>query len=107
MKVNNKSFIRKIAKNILKENKIRRNILMIAIILTSILFTTIFAVVFGILKSMEFETMKSVGTISHGSFENLRDEDIKIISKNSDIKNYSIRTKVGIIDDIKGKLEKK
>lgn len=101
MKVNNKSFIRKIAKNILKENKIRRNILMIAIILTSILFTTIFAVVFGILKSMEFETMKSVGTISHGSFKNLRDEDIKIISKNSDIKNYSIRTKVGIIDDNK------
>ena len=50
---------------------------------------------------MEIQTMKTIGTISHGSFKELSDKDINILSKDKDIKEFSIREKVGILDDEK------
>lgn len=101
MKVKNKAYIRHLAKNILNANKSRRNILLLAIALTSILFTSLFSVAIGIGKSMETQTMKTIGTISHGSFKELSDKDISILSKDKDVKEFSIREKVGILDDEK------
>ena len=98
MKVNNKAYIRRLAKSILNANKSRRNILLLAIALTSILFTSLFSVALGLGKSMETQTMKTIGTISHGSFKELSDKDISILSKDKDIKEFSIREKVGILD---------
>ena len=101
MKVKNKAYIRSLAKSILNANKSRRNILLLAIALTSILFTSLFSVALGLGKSMETQTMKTIGTISHGSFKELSDKDINILSKDKDIKEFSIREKVGILDDEK------
>ena len=101
MKVKNKAYIRKLAKNILNANKSRRNILLLAIALTSILFTSLFSVALGLGKSMETQTMKTVGTISHGSFKELSDEDVEILTHDKDIKDFSVREKVGILDDEK------
>ena len=101
MKVKNKAYIVRLSKNILNANKSRRNILLLAIALTSILFTSLFSVALGLGKSMETQTMKTIGTISHGSFKELSDKDINILSKDKDIKEFSIREKVGILDDEK------
>ncbi len=101
MKVKNKAYIRHLAKNILNANKSRRNILLLAIALTSILFTSLFSVALGLGKSMETQTMKTVGTISHGSFKDICDEDVKILTHDKDIKDFSVREKVGILDDEK------
>ena len=101
MKVKNKAYIRNLAKNILNANKSRRNILLLAIALTSILFTSLFSVALGLGKSMEVQTMKTIGTISHGVFKELSDKDINILSKDKDIKEFSIIEKVGILDDEK------
>ncbi|MDU5466821.1 MAG: FtsX-like permease family protein [Peptoniphilus harei] len=101
VKVKNKAYIVRLAKNILNANKSRRNILLLAIALTSILFTSLFSVALGLGKSMETQTMKTIGTISHGSFKELSDKDISILSKDKDIKEFSIREKVGILDDEK------
>ena len=101
MKVKNKAYIRRLAKSILNANKSRRNILLLAIALTSILFTSLFSVALGLGKSMETQTMKTIGTISHGSFKELSDKDISILSKDKYIKEFSIREKVGILDDEK------
>ena len=101
MNVNNKAYIRRLAKSILNANKSRRNILLLAIALTSILFTSLFSVALGLGKSMETQTMKTIGTISHGSFKELSDRDISILSKDKDIKEFSIIEKVGILDDEK------
>ena len=101
MNVNNKTYIRRLAKNILNANKNRRNILLLSIALTSILFTSLFSVALGLGKSMETQTMKTIGTISHGSFKELSDKDISILSNDKDIKEFSIREKVGILDDEK------
>lgn len=101
MKVKNKAYIRRLAKSILNANKSRRNILLLAIALTSILFTSLFSVALGLGKSMETQTMKTVGTISHGSFKDISDEDIEILTQDKDIKDFSVREKVGILDDEK------
>ena len=101
MKVKNKAYIRSLAKNILNANKSRRNILLLAIALTSILFTSLFSVALGLGKSMETQTMKTIGAISHGSFKELSNKDIEVLSKDKDIKEFSIREKVGILDDEK------
>ncbi|MBZ2387100.1 ABC transporter permease [Anaerococcus murdochii] len=101
MKVKNKAYIRRLAKSILNANKSRRNILLLAIALTSILFTSLFSVALGLGKSMETQTMKTIGTISHGCFKELSDKDINILSKDKDIKDFSIREKVGILNDEK------
>ena len=98
MKVKNKAYIRSLAKNILNANKGRRNILLLAIALTSILFTSLFSLALGLGKSMETQTMKTIGTISHGSFKELSDKDINILSNDKDIKEFSIIEKVGILD---------
>ncbi len=50
---------------------------------------------------METQTMKTVGTISHGSFKDICDEDVEILTHDKDIKDFSIREKVGILDDEK------
>lgn len=101
MKVKNRAYIRRLAKNILNANKSRRNILLLAIALTSILFTSLFSVALGLGKSMERQTMKTIGTISHGSFKDICDEDVKILTHDKDIKDFSVREKVGILDDEK------
>ena len=101
MKVKNKAYIVRLSKNILNANKSRRNILLLAIALTSILFTSLFSVALGLGKSMETQTMKTVGTISHGSFKELSDEDVEILTHDKDIKDFSVREKVGILDDEK------
>ena len=101
MKVKNKAYIRGLAKNILNANKSRRNILLLAIALTSILFTSLFSVALGLGKSMETQTMKTIGTISHGSFKDTSDEDIEILTQDKDIKDFSVRKKVGTLDDEK------
>lgn len=101
MKVKNKAYIRHLAKNILNANKSRRNILLLAIALTSILFTSLFSVALGLGKSMETQTMKTVGTISHGSFKDICDEHVEILTHDKDIKDFSVREKVGILDDEK------
>ena len=101
MKVKNRAYIKRLAKNILNANKSRRNILLLAIALTSILFTSLFSVALGLGKSMETQTMKTIGTISHGSFKELSDEDVEILTHDKDIKDFSVREKVGILDDEK------
>lgn len=101
MKVKNRAYIKRLAKNILNANRSRRNILLLAIASTSILFTSLFSVALGLGKSMETQTMKTIGTISHGSFKDICNEDVEILTHHKDIKDFSVREKVGILDDEK------
>lgn len=71
MKVNNKKVLRTLTWRNLKANKLRNIIAVIAIALTSTLFTTIFAVGGNMLQSMQNATMRQVGTSSHGGLKYL------------------------------------
>lgn len=61
IKVNNKKTIHAIAKGAFKANKMRNIFAVIAIVLTSILFVTIFTMSSSLIKSMEESTMRQVG----------------------------------------------
>ncbi|MEG3074370.1 MAG: hypothetical protein RR867_09165, partial [Ruthenibacterium sp.] len=71
LKVNNKKTIRKLAASSFRANKLRNLFAVIAIILTTVLFTGLFTVVGSLLSSMEESTMRQVGSNFHGAFKYL------------------------------------
>lgn len=99
-KVSNKKIINKIAISSLKNNRRRNIIAFIAIALTTLLFTSLFTIGFGMKSSMEFETMRMVGTTFHGEFKRINKEDIDKLKTHSLIKETGIRQMIGsVIND--------
>lgn len=92
MKIKNQKAIKNIAFKQFKANKIRNRFAIIAIALTTILFTSLFTIGFGLMKSMEQNTMRQVGGSSHGGFKYLTQEEYDVLSRHPLIKdiNFSI-----------------
>ncbi|MEW9094891.1 MAG: FtsX-like permease family protein [Clostridiaceae bacterium] len=87
---NNSKTTKKLAHRTLKANKSRNVFAILAIVLTTLLFTSVFTVGTNLLKSMEIATMKQVGSSAHGSFKGLTEEQYKKIIKHPLIKDYGI-----------------
>ncbi len=99
MKVNNKKCVRKIAMRCLMANK-RRNIITIAaIVLTAILFTTLFTIALSMNASYEKSIFRQLGGSNHGTFKDLTDEQVEVLEGNGLIRAYGVRTIAGIIDE--------
>lgn len=95
LKVKNKKLINKITLSLLKYNKNRNIISSFAIILTALMFTTIFTVGFGLKKSMEYERMRLSGGDYHISFKNLDSKEVSDLRNNKIIKSSSNRNVIG------------
>ncbi len=89
---NNKAIIKKLTKNSIKANKIRNIFAIIAIAITTILFTSLFTIGMGIKNSMEQQTMRQVGGYAHGSYKYITQDELDKIKKHPSIKElgYSI-----------------
>ena len=99
MKVNNKKCVRKIAMRSLMANK-RRNIITIAaIILTAVLFTTLFTITLSINASYEKSIFRQLGGSNHGTFKDLTDDQLTALTESRLIKAYGVRTIAGIIEE--------
>ena len=99
MKVNNNKCVRKIAMRCLMANK-RRNIITIAaIVLTAILFTTLFTIALSMNASYEKSIFRQLGGSNHGTFKDLTDEQVEVLEGNGLIRAYGVRTIAGIIDE--------
>lgn len=99
MKVNNKKCVRKIAMRCLMANK-RRNIITIAaIVLTAILFTTLFTIALSMNASYEKSIFRQLGGSNHGTFKDLTDDQLTALTESRLIKAYGVRTIAGIIDE--------
>ena len=96
MKVNNKKCVRKIAKRCLLANKRRNVITMVAIILTAVLFTTLFTITLSINASYETSIFRQLGGKNHGTFKEVSDDKLDILKENKHIKEYGERRVVGI-----------
>lgn len=94
-KVKNKKLINKTTLSLLKYNKNRNIISSFAIILTALMFTTIFTVGFGLKKSMEYERMRLSGGDYHISFKNLDIKEVSDLKNNKIIKSSSNRNVIG------------
>lgn len=85
VKVDNGETIHTLAGRFIKVNKNRNIIAVIAIILTSVLFTSVFTASFSIIKSNMESEMRIAMDKSHVSVENLTKEQYEKISKDHEI----------------------
>lgn len=87
---NNKAIVNKLAKRSIRANRIRNIFAIVAIILTTVLFTSVFTIGISMMKSIEYSTMRQVGTSAHGGFKYLTTEQYEILKGHKDIKEYGI-----------------
>lgn len=94
---NNSAIIRMLTMKTLKANKLRNIFAIIAIALTTLLFTSIFTVGIGIINSFEQETMRQSGGSAHGTFKYLNEDELDRIKVHPLIKDfgYSIMVSKG------------
>ena len=90
-----KKCIRKLGIKSMKASKGRNIIAIIAIMLTAILFTTFFTILFSINASVEDANFRQIGTYSHGEFKALSQEQYDKIKDDPLIKEYGLRIIVG------------
>ncbi|MGL4483972.1 MAG: ABC transporter permease, partial [Anaerovoracaceae bacterium] len=90
--VSNKKAIAKLAKKSYKANKLRNTFAIVSIILTTLMFATLFTVALNLINSYEQETMRQVGSSYHGGFKYMTKEQYEKIKTHPLIKDigYSI-----------------
>lgn len=96
MKVANKKIIRHLSFQSMKASKFRNIIAILAIALTSILFTSLFTIAMSIGYSIEQSNFRQVGGYSHGEFKYLTEEQFEELKGDSLIKEYALRRFVGM-----------
>lgn len=100
LKVNNKKTIYLLAKSSFMANKMRNLFAVVAIILTTVLFTGLFTVASSLLASMEESTMRQVGGNSHGGFKYLTMEQYDKLKTHKSIKSISYSGVLGIAENL-------
>ena len=98
MNVKNRKCIRKLSWRSLWASRKRNIIAIIAIALTALLFTALFTIVMSINSSYEMYTFHQVGAYCHGTFKEVREEQIERISAHSNVKAVGKRITIGYTD---------
>lgn len=96
MKVKNQGCIRRLSiKTVLAARK-RNTIAVLAIALTALLFTSLFTIVLSINETNQGYQFRSVGTSSHGSFKEVMEDQIAVLSAHPKVKATGIRKVIGL-----------
>ena len=90
-KIRNQGVINRIADRTRKAGKSRNIIAVLAIALTTILFTTLFTVGGSIIKKQQESTMRQVGGSAHAGFKYLTEQEYDIVKKDDKLKEVSYR----------------
>lgn len=96
MKNNNGKVIRDLSRGSMRKNKMRNFFAILAIVLTTILFTVTFTLTAGVLKSIESDTMRQVGTTAHAGFKDLTKEQYETLSADQQVKDCSYTAFFGV-----------
>ena len=99
MKVNNRKCITKMATRLLFANKRRNLITIFAIILTAVLFTSLFTIMLSINASYETGTFRQLGGYAHGTFKDVTQAQEEKLIGHRNIKAYGERMVLGTISD--------
>lgn len=94
-RVANGRCITNISKKSILANKKRNSILLVAVILTTVMLTTLFTVGSSLVKSMETATCYQVGTSSHAGFKYLTQEEYDELVTDSQIRGLAYSIIVG------------
>ena len=95
-RVNNKKVLTLIAGRSIKKCRTRNVIAVVAIALTSILFTTIFTIGGSMIESTQLATMRQVGTKAHGGFKYMTRDEYETLKKDPEVKDVSCNRTVGV-----------
>ena len=99
IKVSNRSCIRRLSLKSLKSSRTRNLIGILAIALTTILFTSLFTIAISINDGIQQNTFRQVGGFSHGGFKNLTEEQFQELKEDPLIKEYGLRRFLGMPTD--------
>lgn len=99
MNVSNRKCIRRISFRSMKSAMQRNIIAVIAIALTSIMFTSLFTIVMSISYAFEQSNFRQLGGYAHGGFKYLNEEQVEELKTDRLIKEYGLRRFVGIPED--------
>jgi len=97
MKVKNRGCIRRLGFRQLKAAKARNFIAIAAIMLTTLLFTSLFTIALSIKASYEEYSFRQAGGYGHGTFKEVNEEQWKAIAAHPKIKETGARTVAGYI----------
>ena len=96
MNVKNRGCIRRLSFKTLLASRKRNLIAIAAIVLTTLLFTSLFTIVLSINETNQNYQFRSVGTYAHGSFKDVDETQIKALSAHPKVKAVGKRTVIGI-----------
>lgn len=97
--VNNKKCVKNIAYKSLKVNKTRNIVSIIAIVITTLLFTSVFTVLSVIVHSYEQSSFKQAGGYAHGTLKDISKDSVQSLKNHNLIEKYGIVRNIGIIED--------
>lgn len=97
----NSKVIKRLSYKTTKNNKLRNIFAITAIALTTLLFTTLFTLGMGVVESIEQQTMRQVGSSSHGNFKYLTIEEFDKLKTHPLIKDIGFSVVVNIAENSK------
>lgn len=96
MNVSNRKCIRHIAFRHMKSTKSRNIIAIIAIALTTVLFTALFTIMMSIIYGSEQSSFRQIGSYSHGNFKNMTKEQYEELREDPLISEWGVRRFLGM-----------
>lgn len=99
IKVKNKKIINILARKTLIANKTRNIIAISSIILTTLLFTSLFTIVVSINNGFQQSNFRQAGGFAHASFKYITDEQANELKTDPLIKSYGLRLFIGMPSD--------
>lgn len=100
MRNNNQKIVRCLSVRGLQNSRVRNRIAVLAIALTSLLFSGIFTFLEGSIQITEEEMMREVGTRTHAGLKDVTREQMERIVESSEVKDYSWNIFLGIAENI-------
>lgn len=99
LRVSNKPCIRKLSRKSFKASKTRNLIAILAIVLTTILFTALFTVGLSMNEAFQQSNFRQVGGYSHGGFKYLTEEQFLELREDPLIKEWGVSRVLGFSQD--------
>ena len=99
LKVDNKHVINEIVINSFKANKLRNIFVVVAITLTTILFTSLFTIGENFINSIQQSTMRQAGTSAHATFKYLDSEQYAKIRSSKLIEQIGYSVVIGFAEN--------
>lgn len=99
MQVKNRKCIRRLSFKTLRASRKRNSIAICAIVLTTLLFTSLFTIAMSINSSYQTYTFRQIGGYCHGTFKDVTKDQADAIAAHKKVKAVGARKTIGTIAD--------